>query len=389
MRLREGKATRLTLTVLAVLAVICFALVEQSKVEVKHSHYKEMNAALGLMKTGLDRLREQRAALKIPPMTEDPFGLLGREDTRITTDKGDQESKLISENPLMAAVMVDLLMKAHVGRDDIVAVGCTGSFPGANLATYAACKAIGAKMIVVTSLGASTWGANDPGFTWLDMEKHLAATTPIKFRSAAASYGGGKDRGLGLSQAGIDDLKKSAERNQVPLLVEKTLEDQIRRRMEIYQREAGGKPIKAYVNIGGGVASLGARVNALKHLKNGLNLDLKRANYPVRGVAIQFGTASPPVPVLHILEMRKIAEAYHLPVSLWGKPPEELLVEEKILFETRYNLGVTILATILLAGVSFVLIRIDLKILARARPLSPAEIAVIDRDTSRIPKPGA
>lgn len=390
MRLKEGKATRLTLTVLAGLSVICFALVEESKVEVKHPHYKEMNAAIGLMKSGLDSLRHKRAALKLPAAPEDPFGLLGKEDTAITTDKGNQASKLISENPLMAAVIADLLKKAKVAKGDVVAIGCTGSFPGANLAAYAACEAIGAKSIVVTSLGASTWGANLPDFTWLDMEAHLAATTSIHVRSVAATLGGSKDRGLGLSPAGIAALKAAAERNHVPLLLEKTLEDQIKKRMEVYATEAQGSPIKAYINVGGGVASLGARLNALKHLKNGLNMELRNANYPVRGVAIQFGTAKPPVPVIHILEVEKLAAAYHLPTSVWGKTQEELLVEEKVLFETRYNFGITLLATILLVGLTFLLIRIDLKHLHRTRPLSPAELAVLDRSSTHVlPKPGS
>ena len=67
----------------------------------------------------------------------------------------------------------------------------------------AAAEEMKLKPIVVTSVGASMWGANDPIFTWLDMEKLLNEKGLLHTRSLAASVGGSNDRGRGLSPRGV------------------------------------------------------------------------------------------------------------------------------------------------------------------------------------------
>jgi poly-gamma-glutamate system protein len=97
--------------------------------------------------------------------------LIGQDITPITTDRGYIEAKLTSTNPNFAAVVVDMLKESELEKNDVVAVAFTGSFPGLNIAVHSALQTLKLKPIIITSVGASNWGANDPYYTWLDMEK--------------------------------------------------------------------------------------------------------------------------------------------------------------------------------------------------------------------------
>jgi len=86
------------------------------------------------------------------------------------------------------------------------------------LALYAACEEMGIIPVVITSLGASNWGANHPDYTWLDMEKTLYEANLISRISVAASLGGGTDNGRGLSVQGRKLLLDNIEKNNVELI---------------------------------------------------------------------------------------------------------------------------------------------------------------------------
>ena len=46
--------------------------------------------------------------------------------------------------------------------------------PGANIAVLSAAQAMKVIPVIISSVGASQWGANQLDFTWLDMESALA-----------------------------------------------------------------------------------------------------------------------------------------------------------------------------------------------------------------------
>ncbi len=90
------------------------------------------------------------------------------------------------------------------------------------------------KPIIITSVGASNWGANDPYYTWLDMEKVLFKEGIFENKSVAASIGGGLDRGRGLSPEGRQLIVDAIERNGIEFINEEHLESSIQKRIEIY-----------------------------------------------------------------------------------------------------------------------------------------------------------
>jgi poly-gamma-glutamate system protein len=232
--------------------------------------------------------------------------VIGPQFTLTTTDRGSQAAKVLAAHPNFAAAVAQMMLEAGVGKGDLVAVGMTGSLPGLNLAVLAACHAIGADPVVITSVGSSMFGATDPDLTWLDMEAVLASRGIWPYRSLAASLGGGGDVGRGLSPAGRQLLVDAIERNHARLLDSENLLEAVRQRVAIYDSVAvaRGKAIKLYVNVGGGLASLGGTQNA-RLVPPGLTFRLAARNYPARGVLNVL--AERRVPVLHLLDVEKLA----------------------------------------------------------------------------------
>ena len=101
-------------------------------------------------------------------------GLIGLGSSPITTSLGNLEAKRTTTNPDFAALVVMLLDQAGVRRGDAVAVGASGSFPALTVAALCAAESLGARALVIGSLGASEWGANDPRFDWLSLTRCLS-----------------------------------------------------------------------------------------------------------------------------------------------------------------------------------------------------------------------
>jgi poly-gamma-glutamate system protein len=278
-------------------------------------------------------------------------------------------SKLLSSNPNFAAVMVAMFKECRLKRGDIIAVGLTGSFPGVNIAMYAACEEMGITPVVITSVGASNWGANHQNFTWLDMEKTLFGANIISTYSVAASLGGGTDNGRGLSVQGRTLLLDAVKRNNVELIFSGNLDNilesggslrsNIERRMEIYEKYSKGRKYAAYVNVGGGLASLGSSQNG-RLIPSGANFDLNLRNFPARGVVNMM--AEKGVPVIHILRLPEIAEKYGLPQDVVPRP---VVGEDPIFFKNEYSISSTIIFTLALVVVVWTAIRIDVKYYVR------------------------
>jgi poly-gamma-glutamate system protein len=218
----------------------------------------------------------------------------------------------------------------------------TGSFPALNISVLAALETLKLQPIVITSVGSSNWGANDPFFTWLDMESLLIRSKVFHTKSVAASMGGGSDVGRGLSPQGRKLIANAIKRNKVEFINEKHLEESIARRMEIYKAHSKGKAIKAFINVGGGIASLGNTING-KIIPAGLTRFLPAANFPVRGVMIQMGQHE--TPIIHLLNINQLLEKYGLPIS--PVPLPEPGVGE-IFVQKKYSMLVTGLATLVL-----------------------------------------
>lgn len=252
-------------------------------------------------------------------LSDDPViaAMIGLPTSPITTDAGSLKAKVTSTNPNFAALLVDMLYKAGVRETDVVAVAYTGSFPALDIATIAAAEALGAEPVVVSSVGASTWGANDPEFTILDMESILETKGLIHHKSLAASVGG-DFRVHPLEPDGRKLALEAMDRNDVLFLNASKLQDSIQQRLAIYDQEAAGRPIKAFVNVGGGLVSLGSKANG-SGFNPGLTVGPERGD--IEGEGLVYYMRERGVPVVNVTDIVSLAKKYRLAVNPAELPP--------------------------------------------------------------------
>ena len=161
-------------------------------------------------------------------------GLVGLENSIVTTNHGGRESKQTTINPNWAAVAVKLLAEAGVKKGDLVAMTVSGSFPALNLAVYSALEAMEANAVIVASASSSQWGANTPNFLWLDMERKLREAGVISLHADYASIGGIEDRGIGIPEEGIQSIRRSIERADVKFIDPANYQEAVADRIAIF-----------------------------------------------------------------------------------------------------------------------------------------------------------
>jgi poly-gamma-glutamate system protein len=212
-------------------------------------------AAVQTAERGQEVLAQARAArgLSFNPGDQFQSGIIGTSASPVTTDLGSLPSHRTATNPVFAAAVVQMLYRAGVRRGDLVAVGETGSYPGFNLDVDAGIEAVGAVPVVISSVGASQYGANEPSFTWQDMESVLYGAGVIHHRSIAVAAGGS------LAGTSAQVRLQLAEATGLPVLPVLPLSQEIKFREHLYVSSANqaGLPIAAFVNVGGSAANVG------------------------------------------------------------------------------------------------------------------------------------
>ena len=312
---RLDNRRRFILLLLAASALLMQMVLDMTRTPTRQWDYDLKLEAATRAERAFDAVRHHRglegASLDL---VNDPAGtgLIGPEISLITNAAGDLDAKLTTLNPNFAAVMVQYFRQAGLGPGDPVAVAVSGSFPGMNISLYAALETMELRPVVITSVGASNWGANSPDFTWLDMESLFYEQGIFHTRSQAATFGGGNDMGRGMSPAGRRVLRESIDRNGIPFLASDNIQDAITKRMKLYEEASQDRPYRLFVNVGGGVASVGNRHNKTL-LPSGLSFNLQSHNWPRKGTLIMF--ADKGVPVVHLLRIIKLAQDNGLPVA--------------------------------------------------------------------------
>lgn len=362
-----ARASTAALAGLACFAIVAYAFAERSVTPVHAEAYRMKLKAVHIMQRGERAIAAAKHERGVDvDSRNDPYGygVIGPQFSLITTDRGSQRAKMLAAHPNFAAGITQLILQAGVHEGDVVAVGVTGSLPGLNLAVYSACQAIGAQPVVITSVGASMFGANDPELTWLDMESVLSQHSITPFHSLAASLGGGGDVGRGLSPSGRQLILDAIERNHVRYLDATNLLEAVRGRVALYDSVANslGKPIKLYINVGGGLASLGGAQNG-RLIPAGLTHRLAARNYPNRGVINVM--AERRIPVIHLLQVNKLARDFDMGDGTTTPTP----VGKGLLFiRYRYNPWIVGAAAILVLLFNLFVLRLDLRQRLLGRP---------------------
>ena len=355
---RPSKVPRRILIIIAALAVVAITAVEVLKLKVKQPYYDQKIQAARNMKYGMEVLKKYRLK-RFGPVDPDAdpanSGLIGVAESPITSKWGHLPAKQTTINPNWAAVMVEMLKKAGAEEGEVVAMGFSGSFPALNLAAYTAAEALNLKPVVISSVTASTWGANMPEFTWLDMERLLFQNGIISRRSVIASVGGLDDKAVHISKKGLRLIESAIARNKTNILEAKTFKENINERIAIYQSFSEGKRIAAYINVGGGTVSVGTKVGK-KLFNPGLNRKPLRANMKkVDSVMTRF--AQEGVPLIHMVFIDRLAERYGLPTS---PTMMQEVGECEIFVHYEYNYYLVVACLIGLLFISYLFLRKDI-----------------------------
>lgn len=347
----------LVLSALAGVSICLLILVESTKKNRKEDWFDEKIEAAQLSERAMNYLKKVHFKNEIfVDNINDPneTGLIGEQYTPITTGSGSLPIKMSTTNPNFAAMVVQLLKDAGLKERDEIAVCMTGSFPALNVSVIAALQTLKIKPIIVTSVTASSWGANDPNFTWLDMEHELYESGIFSHRSSASSIGGNSDIGRALSLEGRDMIEDAIWRNQIKLINEGSLQGNIEKRLQLFEKNTN--EVKAFLNVGGGVASLGSDLNGQK-IKNGTNFNVKLKEF-IDKKGVMFEMAKKGLPIINLLNLESLMKKYELPMEPIPLPE---IGKGKLYFAYKYQVSIVAFSLLTLIAMLLGIIYLDKK----------------------------
>jgi len=283
-----------------------------------HPRYAEMLTAARAMQAATRFLvaeREMRTLMQGRDIDPNRTGMIGSEFTAITTTLGDLAAKRTTTNPDFAAALVRVLATLDLRRGTPVVIIVSGSFVGGNIAAIAAAETLSLPPVVIASLSASMWGATDLEFNWLDIASVLRARGVIRTHIAAAVLGGDGAIGGSMDAAGVAALRASAARDGVPVIEARPLAaliDALLGRVDASIADAARGETRpgAVINVGGALVGLGSCRESYE-APPGLATRAPSCTAGTPGLAMRLAQTG--VPLLHVLNIRRLAVEWGLP----------------------------------------------------------------------------
>lgn len=234
--------------------------------------------------------------------------LLGNDYTYMTTTLGSLDAKELSTNPEFAALITKMLLEQGIDSTSNVGLVLSGSFPALAISTLAALQTLHADVVMLSSLGASSYGANQPEATWIDIENWLREKGGLLCISNIVSIGGEDDNGGGLTEIGIEEIITAAQRNNIDLYIPSSLEESINYKTEYLN----ARNVSCLINIGGNQASLGSCVHAVE-IPNGVHDGYKICDDDNRGIVSRLAERG--IPFIHLLNIKDLAVKNGIPLE--------------------------------------------------------------------------
>jgi poly-gamma-glutamate system protein len=279
-----------------------------------HPQFAEMLMAARSMQAASRVLWMEKETRGLTPSAQtDPnrTGMIGQEYTPITTTIGELPAKRTATNPDFAAALIRQIASLKLARGAPVVIVVSGSFVGGDVAAITATETLGLRPIVIASLSASMWGANEPEFNLIDMLSVLRDRNVIRTRAIAAVLGGGGAIGGSMDADGIAALRRSAARDGVPIVEARPVAAVIDALLMRINAAAGDTTrLGAVINVGGALIGLGS-CRESHEWPPGLTRRAPSCTDGTPGLAMRF--AADGLPVLHIINMRRLALEWGLP----------------------------------------------------------------------------
>jgi poly-gamma-glutamate system protein len=309
----HGRLKPAWLTALAALSVALWFATEQAVQRPIHPQFAEMLTAARSMQAASRVLWLEKEMRGLTPSTQaDPnrTGMIGQEYTAITTTLGELTAKRTATNPDFAAALIHQIAPLGLARGTPVVIVVSGSFVGGDVAAIIATETLGLRPIVIASLSASMWGANEPEFNLLDMLAALRERNVIRTRASAAVLGGGGAIGGNMDPDGVAALRGSAARDGVPIVEARPVSALIDALLARINAAAGNTRPGLVINVGGALIGLGS-CRESHELPPGLTRKAPPCNDGTPGLAMRL--AGEGTPILHIINIRRLALEWGLP----------------------------------------------------------------------------
>lgn len=257
------------------------------------------------MLESIEHIKSMRYSLGLDINDDDwhQTGLIGLPFTGITTTLGPLEAKRTTSSHDMAALVVLMLDQAGVKSGDRVGAVFSGSFPGLNLAVLCATEAMGVELAYITSIGSSTYGANQPELPFPSMAISLVDHGILSQYPVATSLGGASDCGLDMDPELLAQMTNLLSSLPFPFLYEPDFAQNIQLREELL-----GK-IDCFLGVGGNVTSSGQGWNQVDY-----GVVMPYAGYPIletSGMLARYNARG--LSVIHLLNVKDLVATYGLP----------------------------------------------------------------------------
>ncbi len=253
-------------------------------------------------------LWDYRVKNGIADTTRDPrhTGVIGVEYTVLTTTVGYEDAKDLSTQPGWASWLVRELAKRGLWQRAKVAVSFSGSFPGLNIAVLAALQEFDANVSGICSIGASSYGANELGLSYPEMERMLREEGLLTVGCGAVTLGGTGDHGAEFNEYAAEQAMTAVKRCRLPLINSINLKDAIKKRL-LYYRLLEDYVI--YINVGGNHAVMGGGPK-MRYSVGGWYFESPREQGEPNGVLDAF--LKKQIPCLHFLRLDDLSTQYHI-----------------------------------------------------------------------------
>jgi len=304
--------------------IISFSGLLYSKDLKKHDDYEQMIELAQNVDQAFEIIKEEKVSRGIT--LNDETGMLGAEYTGITTTLGSLEAKATTLNPNFSSVIYNYIDELNLNSGDQVAVNLSSSFPSLNVQVIMTLEQMGYEPVIISSIGASTFGATDPEFTYLDMENVLYQNDIIHHKSQLVSPGGDDDLGLNMNPLLLQSIFERLERYGYRTYIEAEYEKNLNERLLIY------KECKALINVGGNYMSFTGNDIGYESTY-GIIRSTSSYNYDERGLIGAFLTQEKDV--IHLLNIKGIALDNNLPIDPKGKIE---IGSNGYFYETKYNI---------------------------------------------------
>jgi poly-gamma-glutamate system protein len=309
----QARLRPMWLALAAAVSIALWLVLEQALQRPIHPQFAEMLMAARSMQAASRVLWMEKDARGLTPSAQaDPnrTGMIGQEYTPITTTIGELPAKRTATNPDFAAALVRQIASLALARGTPVVIVVSGSFVGGDVAAITATETLGLRPIVIASLSASMWGANEPEFNLTDMLSTLRERNVIRTRAVAAVLGGGGAIGGSMDADGVAALRRSAARDGVPIVEARPVAAVIDALLTRINGAAGDARPGAVINVGGALIGLGS-CRESHEWSPGLTRRAPPCSDGTPGLAMRL--AADGLPVLHIINMRRLALEWGLP----------------------------------------------------------------------------